>query len=83
MRTRLSAKGQIVVPSEVRRANQWLPGTEFEVETRGGALVLTPVASVRPTTMDEVFGSLKYDGPALSIEEMDEGVARSFRRRQS
>lgn len=83
MRTRLSAKGQIVVPSAVRRANQWLPGTEFEVESRDGSLVLTPVALVKATTMEEVFGSLKYDGPAPSVEEMDEGVARSLRRRQS
>jgi AbrB family looped-hinge helix DNA binding protein len=81
MRTRLSAKGQIVVPSDLRKANRWPPGTEFEVEARDGVLVLTPVAAARSTTMDEVFGSLRYDGPALSIEEMHEGVARSFRRR--
>jgi hypothetical protein len=30
-------------------------------------------------TVDEVFGCLKYDGPASSIEEMDEAVARMFR----
>ncbi|MBX3500436.1 MAG: AbrB/MazE/SpoVT family DNA-binding domain-containing protein [Alphaproteobacteria bacterium] len=82
MRTRLSAKGQIVVPSDIRRANRWSPGTEFDVEARDGVLVLTPVMSARPTTMDEVFGCLKYDGPALTVEEMHEAVARSFRRRQ-
>lgn len=83
MRTRLSAKGQIVVPSDIRRTNRWPPGTEFDVEARDGVLVLTPVASPRKTSMDEVFGSLKYDGPALTIEEMHDAVAQSFRRRRS
>jgi len=32
MRTRVSSKGQIVLPAEVRRQDRVLPGQEFEVE---------------------------------------------------
>jgi AbrB family looped-hinge helix DNA binding protein len=32
MRTRVSSKGQIVLPAELRRRDRVLPGQEFEVE---------------------------------------------------
>jgi AbrB family looped-hinge helix DNA binding protein len=32
VRTRVSSKGQIVLPAEVRRQDRVLPGQEFEVE---------------------------------------------------
>ncbi|MBS1879508.1 MAG: AbrB/MazE/SpoVT family DNA-binding domain-containing protein [Actinobacteria bacterium] len=32
MRTRVSSKGQIVLPAELRRRDRILPGQEFEVE---------------------------------------------------
>jgi hypothetical protein len=38
---------------------------------------------VPPTTLDQVAGCLKYDGPALTIEEMDEGIRRAIRRRHA
>lgn len=34
-----------------------------------------------PTTLDQVAGCLKRDGPPLTIEEMDEGIKRAIRRR--
>jgi AbrB family looped-hinge helix DNA binding protein len=82
MRTRLSAKGQIVVPSAIRRTKRWQPGTEFDVEERDGGLLLRPVTSAGTTSIAEVFGCLKYDGPALTVEEMHDAVARSFGRRR-
>jgi AbrB family looped-hinge helix DNA binding protein len=32
VRTRVSSKGQIVLPAEVRRQDRVLPGQEFEIE---------------------------------------------------
>jgi hypothetical protein len=34
------------------------------------------------TTIDEVYGMLKYDGPPKTIEEMNEAVLAEARRRQ-
>ena len=37
MTTKLSTKGQIVLPKEIRSSHSWGPGTEFTVEdTRDG-----------------------------------------------
>lgn len=78
-KTRLSSKGQVVIPKAVREAHGWTPGQEFLVEDTGDELVLRPEPLFPPTDPDEVFGCLKYDGPPVSIREMDEAILRSVR----
>lgn len=39
------------------------------------------VSAFPETTLDEVFGSMRYEGPALSLEEMDAAVVREAKRR--
>ena len=43
-------------------------------------VVLRPAKPFPPTTIEEVYGCLKYDGPPVTIEEMDEAVACEARR---
>lgn len=42
MTTKLSSKGQIVVPAAIRQRLGLLPGVELDVEVAGDRLVLTP-----------------------------------------
>ncbi len=79
-KTRLSSKGQVIIPKEVRDRHGWRPGVEFEVEDRGDAVVLRPTQLFPPTTVEEVYGCLRYDGPPVTIEEMDEGITQEVRR---
>jgi AbrB family looped-hinge helix DNA binding protein len=79
-KTRLSCKGQVIIPKAVRDRHGWRPGLELEVEDRGDAVVLRPTKPYTPTTIDEVYGCLKYDGPPITIEEMDEAIEREARR---
>lgn len=79
--TRLSSKGQLIIPKAVRDAHGWREGTEFTVEATRDAIVLRPKRLFPETTIDEVAGCLKYDGPPVSIEEMDEAIAREARAR--
>lgn len=53
--SRLSSKGQLVIPKAVRA---WPPGTEFSVIRTESGLQLTPVATIAPTTVDAGFGVL-------------------------
>ena len=41
--TRLSNKGQIVIPKQVRSAHGWEPGLEFIVEDTGDGIKLKPM----------------------------------------
>lgn len=75
-RTRLSSKGQVIIPKVVRERHGWRAGVEFEVEDRGNAVVLRQIGPFPRTTIEEAYGCLKYDGPAATVEEMDEAVMR-------
>ena len=82
--TKLSSKGQIVLPKSVRDAHGWAPGTEFEVESTADGVRLRAKAPFPRTELGQVFGSLSYSGPTRTLEEMDQGirtaVARRYRR---
>jgi AbrB family looped-hinge helix DNA binding protein len=81
--TTLSTKGQLILPQGVRRARNWGPGTRLVVEDTPEGVLLRPVSVFAPSHPDEVFGSLRYDGPPKSVEEMDAGIAAEARRRHA
>jgi AbrB family looped-hinge helix DNA binding protein len=79
--TRLSSKGQIIIPKALREARGWQPGTAFEIEAVGEGIVLRPLPAFAATTLDDVVGCLVWDGPPKSLADMDAAVAREARRR--
>jgi len=42
MQTRVSTKGQVVLPSQIRRKLGLCPGDPLDAEVKGGSVVLTP-----------------------------------------
>jgi len=76
--TRLSSKGQVILPKSVRDAHHWEPGTEFEVEDRPEGILLRPKKRFPGTQLSEVIGSTGYTGPAKSLEDMDDAIARGL-----
>ncbi len=74
--TRLSTKGQVVLPKNVRENLGLMPGAELEVEVSDGLVILRPVGR---TTVDDLLGMLAWDGPPKTLEEMEEAVARGAR----
>ena len=79
-KTRLSSKGQVIIPKTVRDRQGWRPGVELEVEDREDLVVPRSATPFPPTTFEQVRGCLKYHGPPATIEEMDEAVAEDVRR---
>ncbi|MCW5696812.1 MAG: AbrB/MazE/SpoVT family DNA-binding domain-containing protein [Bauldia sp.] len=79
--TKVSSKGQVVLPKSVRDALDWPPGTNLSVEVKGHSVLLRPARTIRPTTIDEVAGSIKYDGPPITLEDMDRAVLEEARAR--
>ncbi len=78
--TRLSSKGQVILPSRIRSAHKWQPGLEFSVEdTPDGVLTTASEAIQADEDWSEVFGCAGYRGPAKTIEEMDAAIAAGIR----
>ncbi|HBK09488.1 MAG TPA: AbrB family transcriptional regulator [Acetobacteraceae bacterium] len=72
--TRLSSKGQIILPKAVRDLHRWGPGTDFVVEDTADGVLLRPLKSGRITRVEDLAGCLKNQGPALTLEEMNAAI---------
>jgi AbrB family looped-hinge helix DNA binding protein len=79
--TKLSSKGQVVLPKSVRDQHGWVEGTEFVVESTASGVLLRPKQVFPATSLDGVLGSLPYQGKAKSLSEFDAGIRREIRRR--
>lgn len=68
--SKITARGQTTLPKAVREALALKPGDRVRYIIGEGEVRILPV---RP--ISKLFGSLKYDGPAVSLEEMDQAIA--------
>ena len=75
-KTRLSNKGQIVIPKTVRALHGWKPGIEFVIENVDDGIKLKPVKPYRETKIDEVIGCVGYEGPRKSLQDMEAAIAK-------
>lgn len=75
-RTRLSTKGQVVIPQRLRKARRWDPGTEFAVEEIKDGILLRPISAFPRVKLEDVIGCLNYHGPRRSLQQMNAAIAR-------
>ena len=80
--TRLSSKGQLVLPKAIRDADQWREGTEFLVERVAEGVLLRPLRPVPETRLEDVIGSTGYHGPTRSIADMQLAVEQGVKARR-
>ena len=81
--TRLSTKGQIVVPKRIRFSKAWGHGTEFTVEEHRDGILLRPTARFPRTTLDEVVGCLQYTGKPKTLAQMDAAIGKIVEERHA
>jgi AbrB family looped-hinge helix DNA binding protein len=75
-RTKLSSKGQPIIPTDIRDRHGWRTGTELEVEDQGDVVVLREASlAFPPTTIEQVRGCLRHEGPPVPLERFDEAMA--------
>lgn len=83
-KTRLSTKGQVVLPKEVRRRRGWEPGAELTIEETDEGVLLKRAPLFPPTRIEDVYGILHRPGmKALTVEEMDEAIVAEVKRRHA
>lgn len=83
MTTRLSTKGQLIIPKEIRDRHGWEPGIELEIEDRGDHVEVRLSGEDFPeTALEELIGCTRYEGPAHTVEEMNAAIAEAARERR-
>lgn len=83
MKTRISTKGQVILPKALRDRLHWKPGMELDIEARPEGILLKLNHSKKKGSILDLGGILKYDGPAKTIEEMNQGIIDEVRRRHA
>ena len=81
-KTRLSSKGQLVLPKAIRDARRWGEGTEFVVEAVADGVLLRPARPFPATRLEEVVGSAAYRGRPVSAEDMARAIAKGVKVRR-
>ncbi len=80
--TKLSAKGQVVLPKRVRDELGWEIGTEFIVERSGTGVTLRPKSRARKGSIRELSGALQHKGRPVSLGDMEQSIVREAKRRR-
>ncbi|CAN7650706.1 AbrB/MazE/SpoVT family DNA-binding domain-containing protein [Mesorhizobium sp. LjRoot246] len=81
--TTVSTKGQVILPSAIRKRRNWGAGTRLQVEDTPDGVLLKSAAAFAPTRPEDVFGVLPHSGRPKTLEEMDAGVLAEARRRHA
>ena len=72
----LTSKGQTTVPKAVRTALRVGPGDRIRYVISGNDV---RILAVRP--VEELSGSIEYDGPTVALGDMDKAIADGASRR--
>jgi AbrB family looped-hinge helix DNA binding protein len=82
-KTTMSAKGQVVIPKDVRDELGLRPGQSLDVVKMNGGVFLRPVSQKSGRSFEEILRELRslytHEGPPVSIEEMNASVDQMFR----
>jgi AbrB family looped-hinge helix DNA binding protein len=74
--TRLSEKGQVVIPKKVRSSYGWEPGVEFAVEETEDGIKLKALKPFKETSIKDVMGCVGYKGPSKTLKDMDDAIIK-------
>ena len=80
LQTKLSSKGQVIIPKPLRTAHNWQPGQQLIViDTPEGVLLKPAVTIFSETSLEQVAGCLHYKGKAKTLEDMEKAIVRGAR----
>ena len=77
--TRMSSRGQVVIPKDMRDELGLSAGQTLDVIKFSGGVLLRPLAKKSGRSFETIISELQqralYQGPPVSIEEMNETIA--------
>ena len=78
--TKLSSKGQVIIPKHIRESRQWDTGLELQVIEFEGGILLKPKAPFEKTNLSDVAGCLQYSGPRKTDEDIQSAMKQAARK---
>jgi len=79
--TRLSSKGQVIIPKACRNRHRWTPGLELVVIDTGDGLLLKPKTPFAVTDLVNIAGMFNAQVTAKSDEEIAAALASDIRQK--
>ncbi len=77
--TRLSSKGQVIIPKPLRKAHHWETGQELVVIDLGDGILLKPKAPFAEKNISDVASCLNYTGKTKSLDDMEEAISKGVK----
>tara|TARA_R100001129_G_C5135230_1_gene194316 strand:+ start:227 stop:490 length:264 start_codon:yes stop_codon:yes gene_type:complete len=78
--TKLSSKGQVIIPKHIRESHHWDSGLELQVIEFEGGVLLKPTAAFVATSINDVAGCLTYTGAAKTDQDIDAAMKKAARK---
>ncbi len=77
--TKLSSKGQVIIPKPLRTAHHWDVGQELIVVDVGDGILLKPKVPFPVTNIDDVASCLKFKGKAKTLDDMELAIEKGIK----
>ena len=80
--TKLSSKGQVIIPKPMRTAHHWEVGQELVVVDVGDGILLKPKTPFEETNIKNVAACLRFGGKTKTLEDMEAAISRGIKEKQ-
>jgi len=77
--TKLSSKGQVIIPKPLRTAHHWETGQELIVIDVGDGILLKPKTPFPESNIKDVASCLKYNGKTKTLTDMDAAIKKGIK----
>ncbi len=77
--TRLSSKGQVIIPKPLRASHHWEAGQELVVVDVGDGILLKPKTPFEETAIEDVASCLRFKGKARTLDDMEAAISKGIR----
>ena len=80
-KTRLSSKGQVIIPKSIRERLHWHTGQVISVIETSDGVLLKPLSPVAPSAFEDVAGMLRETVTPKTDTEIEQALANDIKRR--
>ena len=74
--TKLSTKGQVIIPKSIRAHYKWDTGQELIIIESEDGIFLKSKRPFAENSLEAIAGCLNYKGKAKSIDDMEAAIAK-------